>query len=66
MYFYTNFSLARFEWEHTIDFTINRYMNGTLNVYPRFDDSSKNYKSKKKDTYWMMQEYLSLGLKYSF
>lgn len=66
MYFFTNFDQVQFQWENTIKFTINKYLDATLYVYPRFDDSSKNYRSKKKDTYWMLQEYLSLGLTYKF
>lgn len=66
MYFFTNFDQTQYQWENTINFTINKYLNSKLYVYPRFDDSSRNYKSKKKDTYWMLQEWFSLGLSYKF
>lgn len=66
MYFFTNFEQVQYQWENTFDFKVNKYLNAKLYLYPRFDDSSKNYRSKKKDTYWMFQEYLSVGLTYSF
>lgn len=66
MYFFTNFEQTQYQWENTIDFTINKYLNAKLYIYPRFDDSSPNYRSKKKDTYWMLQEWFSLGLTYKF
>lgn len=66
MYFFTNFEQVQYQWENTIDFKVTKFLNAKLYLYPRFDDSSKKYKSEKKDTYWMFQEYLSLGLTYSF
>lgn len=66
MTFFTNFDMVQYQWENKIEFTINKYLSAKLNFYPRFDDSSKNYRSQEKDTYWMLQEELSLGLTYKF
>lgn len=66
MYFFTNFDQTQYQWENTIDFTITKYLNSKLYIYPRFDDSSRDYKSKRKNTYWMLQEWFSLGLTYKF
>ena len=63
-YWFSNLHSTLFEWENTIDFTINKYLMTTFYCYPRFDDSSRNY--KKKHGYLMFQEWLQFGLKYSW
>lgn len=63
-YWFSNFHSTLFEWENTLDFTINKYLSAKFYAYPRFDDSSKNY--KKDHGYLMFKEWLSLGLSYSF
>lgn len=65
IYWFSNLSYTNIEWENTISFTINKYLNAKLYVYPKFDDSSKRYKSEKFN-YVMMKEWLSLGLTYSW
>ncbi len=65
LYYFTNFEYVRVQWENTFSFTINKYLNANLFVYPRFDDSSDKFKSEG-GSYWMMQEWLSLGLSYDF
>jgi len=64
MYWFSNFDYTVIEWENTFTFTINKYLNAKLFIYPRFDDSSKAYKGEKN--YFMMKEFLSLGLSYSW
>ncbi len=65
VYWYSNLHLTRIEWEHNFNFSINKLMNASLNVYPRIDDSSKNNKNKK-GKYIMFKEYFSLGFNYNF
>ncbi len=65
MYYFTNFEYVRYQWENKFSFTINKYLNANLFVYPRFDDSSIGFKSDN-GSYWMFQEWLSLGLSYDF
>lgn len=65
VYWFSNLHLTRIEWEHNFHFSINRLMNASLNVYPRIDDSSKNFKNKK-GRYIMFKEYFSMGFNYSF
>ncbi len=65
LYYFTNYKFVRLQWENKFTFTINKYLNANFFVYPRFDDSSKDFKSEC-GSYWMMQEWLSLGLSYDF
>lgn len=65
VFWYSNLHLTRVEWEHNFNFNINKLMNASLNVYPRIDDSSRNFKNKK-NRYIMFKEYFSLGFNYSF
>ena len=53
------------EWENTFSFNFNKYISAKLFLYPRFDDSSINYRSEG-GSYFMFKEWLSLGLDYSF
>jgi len=52
------------EWENTFDFTINKYLSAKFFFYPKFDNSSDKY--KKGRHYFMLKEWLSLGLNYNF
>lgn len=63
MYWISNFDYTNIEWENTFDFTINKYISATLFVYPKFDDSSSRYRSES-GSFFMMKEWLSLGLNY--
>ncbi len=63
-YWFSNFHSSLFEWENSFDCTINKYLSAKLYAYPRFDDSSRNY--KKNHGYLMFKEWLSLGLSYNW
>lgn len=65
LFWYSNLHMTRIEWEHNFNFSINKLMNASLNVYPRIDDSSKNNKNDK-GKYFMFKEYFSLGFNYNF
>lgn len=62
-YYFTNYEKVQVEWENTFTFTINKYLNTKLFLYPRFDDS---YKSSKSDAVIQFKEWLSLGLNLNF
>ena len=67
MYFFTNYSYINYEWENTVNFTINRYMSTKLFLYPRIDtsrDFSNGVEGRSK--HFMFKEWLSLGLNYNF
>lgn len=65
LFWYSNLHMTRIEWEHNFNFSINKLMNASLNVYPRIDDSSQNNKNDK-GRYFMFKEYFSLGFSYNF
>ena len=56
------------EWENKIHFSVTKLITADLHLYPRFDNSNKNYRSGKdhKGTYLMFKELISLGLTYNF
>ncbi len=60
----SNFSYTNIEWENTFKFNVNKYLDATLFVNPKFDDSSLSYKGDHG--YFMMQEWFSLGFNYSW
>lgn len=67
IYWFSNLETTDIEWENTFTFTINRFLNSKLFLYPRIDDSSENYRNEdKKFSYLMFKEWFSLGINYSF
>ncbi len=64
MYWFTNLHYVNFQWENTITFTINKYLSSKFFFYPRFDDSSSSFRGDHG--FWMLKEWLSLGLSYDF
>ena len=67
IYWFSNLEKTDIEWENTFTFTINKYLNSKLFMYPRIDDSSENYRNEeKKFRYLMFKEWFSLGVNYSF
>lgn len=64
IYWISNFSYTNIEWENKFDFSINKYVEATLWLKPKFDDSSRSYKGDHG--YIMMHEWFSLGLKHSW
>lgn len=66
IYWFSNMKMTDIEWENTFTFTINKYLNSKLFLYPRIDDSSEKYRNEEKGSYFMFKEWFSLGLNYSF
>ena len=65
IYCFSDLTMTDIECENTISFTINKFLNAKLFLYPRFDDSSTDYKSDN-GSYFMFKEWFSLGFGYSF
>lgn len=63
IFWFSDYKMTKIEWENTITFKINKYLNSQLYLYPRFEDSSKQYRTES-GSYWMFKEWLSLGLSY--
>ena len=66
IYWFSNMESTDIEWENTFTFTINKFLNSKLFLYPRIDDSSENYRKESNGSYFMFKEWFSLGLNYSF
>lgn len=63
LYFYSNTHYAQAWLESTTTFSINRYLNTSLYLYPRFDDT--HYKNGKKE-FWQFYENLGIGFGFNF
>ena len=61
--YFTDYSFYRWEFENTFRFTINKYLNTTLYLYPRFDYSRRDKEGKRRVEF---QEYFSLGFNIDF
>ncbi|MBR6926956.1 MAG: DUF3078 domain-containing protein [Bacteroidaceae bacterium] len=61
LYWFTDYSRTTIEWENTISFKINEYLNTELFLYPRFDDGVKRTEGH---SYLQFKEYLSLGVSF--
>jgi len=61
----SNLHYTNIQWENTFSFAFNKYLNANLYIYPKIDDSNKNYKNEH-GKYIMMRESMSIGMNYSF
>ena len=59
LYYFTNYKKVQFDWENTFTFTINKYLNTKLYLYPRFDDTIFDDDGKHTIQF---KQWLSLGL----
>lgn len=66
LYSFTNYKSVVAEWEHTFNFTINKFLSTKLYLYPRFDDSYNSNNKYKSNAKLQFKEYLSMGLNWSF
>ncbi len=61
---YSNLHLTQIEWEHNFNITINKLISASLNIYPRIDDSSRQYKHKGR--YLRFKQAFGVGMTYNF
>lgn len=66
IYWFSNLESTDIEWENTFTFTLTKYLNTKLFLYPRIDDSSRSYRNEEKGSYFMFKEWFSLGVNYKF
>lgn len=65
LYVMTDLHRVLGEYENTFTFTINKFLNSKLYIYPRYDDADAKYKNEN-GRFVMFKEWLSLGLNYSW
>lgn len=58
LYYFTSYSMLKFEFENTIRFKISRFFSGTFYLYPRFDDS----RDRKRE----IKEMMTIGFSYQW
>ncbi len=61
----SNLSYTSFQWENNFSFQVSKYINASLHIYPRYDDSNPGAKNKN-GRYFFFKESLSMGMNYSF
>lgn len=65
LYVMTDLHRVLGEYENTFTFTINKFLNSKLYIYPRYDDAAEKYRNKN-GRFVMFKEWLSMGLNYSW
>lgn len=65
LYWFSDFHYTNIEWENTFSFQVNKYLTCKLFVYPKILDNKTNYKNEH-GKYFMLREWLSLGVSYAW
>lgn len=63
LYAFTDYDYLQGDWEHTFNFSINKYLSTQLYMHLRYDKSADRDDSWK---YWQFKEILSFGFTYKF
>ena len=63
LYAFTDYDYLQGDWEHTFNFSINKYLSTQLYMHLRYDKSADRDDSWK---YWQFKEILSFGFTYRF
>lgn len=61
----SNLTYTSFEWQNDFSFQVSKYINATLHIYPRYNDSNPGSKNKN-GRYFFFKESLSMGMNYNF
>ena len=65
LFAFTDYSYFQGDWEHTVNFSINRYLSTQIYAHMRYDTSAKRLDDSKWHKF-QFKEILSFGLSYSF
>ena len=63
LYAFIDYHFAQGDWENTLDFSINKYLNTKIFAHLRYDNSAPRHADWR---YWQFKEILSFGLTYRF
>ena len=63
LYAFTDYDFVQGDWEHTFNFTINKYLSTQFYLHLRYDDGVAPH---DKWNHWQFKEILSFGLTYRF
>lgn len=63
LYAFTDYDKMQGDWEHTFNFSINKYLSTQFYMHLRYDNGASKHESWK---YWQFKEILSFGLSYRF
>lgn len=65
LFAFTDYEYLQGDWEHTIDFSINRYMSARIFGHLRYDSNGKEVEGTSWRL-WQCKEILSIGFSYKF
>ncbi len=63
LYAFTDYSYVQGDWEHTINFSVNRYLSTKLYIHLHYDTNTTHTKGWND---WQLKEILTFGLQYKF
>lgn len=63
LFMFTDYKYYLGDWEHTIDFAVNKFLSTQIYVHLRYDTSTD---TNTKWKHFMLREVLSFGLSYTF
>ena len=64
-YAFTSYSKVVAEWENTLSLRANKYLSTKIFLFPRFDDGV-NRKANTNQSFFQVNEYLSVGVDLAF
>lgn len=66
LYYYTTYKYVEAEWENSLAYSFNRYLQAEIYMLWRFDDNRDIKYKDEKLGYFQYKEYFTLGLAYKF
>ena len=65
LFAFTNYEYLQGDWEHTVDFAINRFLTTRIYAHLRYDSQTKRLPDTRWHR-WQLKEILSIGFTYRF
>lgn len=65
LFLFTNYSYLQGDWEHSIDFHINRFLSTKIYAHLRYDSQAPSV-AHTRWRHWQLKEILSIGFSYQF